>query len=339
MNSLFQALIDALARLYRAALRLYPAAYRAEFGEELAEVFDQALEAAGEHGSRGVLARLFLELGDLPGVLLRVHLSRRMPEMSFQLFPHTNDRTPWRAALLSLLPLMLSGPLFLVMSYSSTLFPQAPAWLQPVYAGSTCLALFGGLVLGARRGFPRWCYPYAAYALIVLTFLATYAWNRTPWNVNGELWIMLLVAALLFLATIRLRLFKPFYANIWRDWTLLSYLLYTGGLLFLSVQDHDVSPRLTLLLILPSLVWMAGALAHLRAGSARLRIAILVLALLLAYSIWLAPIFGSERNTLSYFFQMYLFLFQLGGVLTALVFAPMVIGVFAFNRLEKRPLN
>jgi hypothetical protein len=329
--------IEALVRLYRAALRLYPAAYRAQFGDELVEVFEQSLQEAGARGSHRLLARLSHELCDLPGVLLRVHLFRRLPEMDIQLFPHTVDRAPWGAALLSLLPLLLAGPFFLIMSYSSTLFPQAPAWLLPFYLGMTCFALIGGLILGAIRQFPRWCYPYAGYALIVLTFLATYLWNRTPWNVDGELWILLLVASLLVLLTAWLPFFKPFYTGIWRDWTRLSYTLYAGTLLFVSVQDHDISPRLTVLILLPSLIWLAGALVHLRLASARLRVAILVFSSLLAFAVWMLPIIAMEHNTLAYFFQMYRFLVDLGGVLAALVLAPVLIGAFAFNRLEKRP--
>jgi hypothetical protein len=329
-------LVSVLSRLYRHSLRFYPPAYRAEFGDEIEEVFDQALQEAGEGGSRAVFSRLLRELGDLPGVLLRVHLLRRQPEMAFQVFPQTSDRIPLGTALLSMLPLFLAGPFFLIMSYSSSLFPQAPAWLWSFFVAVAVVGIVGGLILGAVRKFPRWSYPYAVYVLIMLTFLVTFLWNGTPWNVNDEMGILLLVAGIFVLVTCRLPLFNTLYANIWRDWTLLSYALYAGTLLFVSIQDHDVTPRLTLLVLLPSLIWIMGALAHLRLASARLRVAVLLLSSLLAYSVWMVPIIGMEHNTLAYLFRMYRFLFDLGWVLAALVVAPVLIGVFAFNRLEKR---
>jgi hypothetical protein len=69
-------LIYMLSRLFRLLLRLFPRQYWTEFGEELLEVYDQALQEAREWGSRRAFSRALRELRDLTGVLLRVHIGR-----------------------------------------------------------------------------------------------------------------------------------------------------------------------------------------------------------------------------------------------------------------------
>lgn len=67
------ALID---RLYRALLRLYPRAFREEFGSEMAQVFrDDCRRVQSEQGVLGVLGLLLLVVGDLTTTAFEEHLS------------------------------------------------------------------------------------------------------------------------------------------------------------------------------------------------------------------------------------------------------------------------
>ena len=60
-----------MSRLYRALLRLYPASFRRDYGDEMAAVFDQQLAAAG--GGLGRLAAIFNAVAEVAGNAAAVH--------------------------------------------------------------------------------------------------------------------------------------------------------------------------------------------------------------------------------------------------------------------------
>ena len=64
---------DAFNALYHRLIRLYPASFRSEFGEEMQDVFSQALFS--RKSNRQKAAFLLKEVFDLPGALLRQHLA------------------------------------------------------------------------------------------------------------------------------------------------------------------------------------------------------------------------------------------------------------------------
>ena len=59
-----------ISRWYRRLIRLYPPSFQADFGDELAWVFDQATEEAAHQGNSGVLRLCLHELSDLPWNIL-----------------------------------------------------------------------------------------------------------------------------------------------------------------------------------------------------------------------------------------------------------------------------
>ena len=85
-------LLPLLSWLYPRLLRLYPPAYRSEYGEELLEVYAQILQESAD--GRQVISQALRELRDFPGVLLRVHLRRSTPTMPNSLFPPPPTRPP-----------------------------------------------------------------------------------------------------------------------------------------------------------------------------------------------------------------------------------------------------
>ncbi len=330
------ALILILSRIYRGLVRLYPRSYRADFGDELVEVFDQALREAAEDGSRTAALQVWRELRDLPGVLIRTHLYWRKTDMDPQIFPQTSDQTPWPTAILSLVPYLILGPLVTVMSYHPWWDPQQLPWLFTLYIGLACLAISLSFIIGSIRKFPRWSYPSAIYLILMLTFLVTYLVNGTPWDINHEGGILLLVMGLSFLATWLLPPLRPFLANLRLDWTLLSYGMYACSLLLLSSQDHDEVPYLNLLVLFPSIIWILGALAHLRLASARLRVWVLILSVLLGVSIWWSPVIAGNSGSLVGFLVVFGIMMLFFVILAGLVLAPILIGAITFNRLIKR---
>ena len=329
-------LILILSRLYRGLLRLYPGGYRAEFGDELQEVFDQALQESSVVSSQKAFSRVLRELLDLPGVLIRTHLNWRQTDMDSQIFPQTSDQTPWPAAILSLIPYVLLGPLATVMSYHPWWEPIQLPWLNTLFIGLVSLAVGFSFIFGAVQKFPRWSYPSAFYLIILLTFMVTYLVNGTPWDINHEGGILLLVMGLSFLVIWWLPPTRPFITNLRFDWTLLSYGLYACTLMLVSSQDHDEIPYLNLLALLPSIIWLLGALAHLRLSSAKLRVWVLLLSVLLGVSIWWSPVFDGASDSLAGIFVVLGIMISSWVILGGLVIAPILIGVIAFNRLSKR---
>lgn len=59
-----------ISRWYRRLIRLYPPSFQADFGDELAWVFDQATEEAALQGNPGILRLCLHELSDLPWNIL-----------------------------------------------------------------------------------------------------------------------------------------------------------------------------------------------------------------------------------------------------------------------------
>ena len=246
-----------------------------------------------------------------------------------QYFPGTSDRTPWRIAFLSQVPFLFAGPLAVIVGYQPSWgagqFPSLASIFLIITAVSICL----GFILGILHKFPRWAYLYMGYGLILLIVLTGNLVNRIAWDFPYAGLLPLAVAALAILFTALLPAFRPFYAHIRQDWTLLSYALYAFTLLILSVQDHDEAPRLTLLVLLPSLIGLLGALAHLRLASAVQRVFTLLLSMLLAALIYSLPLFNSMGGSVDGFLLALNVLLILWLALAALIIAPMLIGLFS----------
>ena len=64
-----------IVRLYAGLLRLYPGEFRAEYGEEMLAVFDQAVRDAAAHNGRSLAGVCMRELCEWPGNVLAEHWS------------------------------------------------------------------------------------------------------------------------------------------------------------------------------------------------------------------------------------------------------------------------
>ena len=240
--------------------------------------------------------------------------------------------TPWSAALISLIPFLWIGPIAMVVSYHPWWDPEASTWVFPSYGAMAILLVVAGLVIGAVRKFPRWSYPYTILGVFALTFGATYLLNGTPWDINHEALVLIGVFVLAILVTAFIPAFRPLYANIRADHTLLSYALYATAMLFFSAQDHDVIQHLNLLALAPSIFSLLGALAYLRVTSQRHRIFALVIAASLGTIFWLGPVFDGMMGSLSSVGTVLELMLVWWGFLVGLILAPVLIGRGASNQ-------
>lgn len=162
-----------LLALYARLLRLYPADFRQEYGDEMQAIF--ALELL-ENNPEQAWRLAMRELGSAPPVLLRLHGRRMVKRLStpqwigaaegvFEL-PGRDGRHSWGLAGLETLFFLLWAALLVLLTYVNP--DLAPAgWYRnaSILGILAVLAPLPFLLLGLLRGLPRWAYPL--YGLLV----------------------------------------------------------------------------------------------------------------------------------------------------------------------------
>ncbi|MBI5290479.1 MAG: hypothetical protein HY872_01215 [Chloroflexi bacterium] len=294
-----------VARLYALLLHLYPLSFRAEYGEEMQAVFAEAMAEAAERGVAAFIAVCLGEIRDMPGSLLREHLSmpndrKDKADMSdsierlgnLEARPAARGTDTWKGALVGALPFLVFGAASMVTKDRSLLF----------HGGYPFLAfyIFSLLGLGAGwvKGFPRWSYAYLWWALVFAW------WWTTMWtdglNILGytfhEAWgwrIWLPLAAAIVIALLMTRSLRPLrqlVTGFWQDWTRVSL----GGFVLLAwltlVADENHNPYLLILMTASTLAFAGSAWAYMRAAQAWQR------ALALMVGIGLSAVVGAIDN-------------------------------------------
>jgi multisubunit Na+/H+ antiporter MnhG subunit len=311
-----------LVRLFAFSLRLYPAEMRHEVGEEMQAIFRLQAAEAARQSPFNLLILVCREARDLPSAILSAHLHAERGPMRVN-FPPTSDQTPWAAALLSLLPFFLAGPLRLILVYQPGWSPKEQSLYYLGFLLFNALVVIAGFVFGAIKKFPRWAYPYVFYLGMSLYVFLGYALSLLDSNIH------LINNFLLFDAAILVALwlfgFRSFFTNIRLDWTLLSYGFYSLVFYLFASVDFDESPRLNLQVLLPSLISLGAALAHLRIRSAYPRMLALLTGTALGLFIWLVPVFD---GMITFWIGIAIGLFLLAGygtILVLILLAPMVV--------------
>ena len=105
--------------------------------------------------------------------------------------------------------------------------------------------------------------------------------------------------------------------------------MFVFTILVFSITDHDESPHLTLLVLQPSLIVIAGALPHLRLASLSNKMIALIASMFLAALIYLLLIFDGMSGSWLSFGVVLVMLVKIWTFLGALILAPVVVGVFA----------
>lgn len=248
-------------RFYHALLTLYPSEFRAEFGDEMQDVFATALTEAQRRGGELPWRLFWCEIRGWPGSVLREHLRARRREMASNGLVKEKPllRIELLAALIIfLLPLL--WPLFGILAATGNSLPR---WVD-----TTVLVLLLGVVLSALglaivKGLPRWSLSYLGFVLMLGFILSRYdrIWGwiypffiqsfgpRSYWPLQIRIlyvavfdfivFFSILLGALILVNLLRL---LPHTRGVWQriraDWTQLSFLLY-GGLVISTMLLFD----------------------------------------------------------------------------------------------------
>jgi hypothetical protein len=288
MNRLAAIWIGAHARL----LRLYPKAYRDEFGEERQAVFNWATRDAAQRGAR-VLLRLGLrELRDLPGAVVRAHIYERGKKMAETSTPDpVGADSSWKVGVVAVLPfaVWLLPSLFALLNVP---LPIRTAWVSISQWFYRLLPLIG-IIAGWSKGFPRWSFPYVGLGILSIGVPPAL---RLVAVVHSEPILLAGVLAAAGIVVLIARVWRPLRRldeNIRRDWTQLTFGLFTALLLAQSLIydpvpfDYQVPFEFT-----SSLIVVAGALLYWRSRTKSARVASLFIPAALALSVATASRIG-----------------------------------------------
>jgi hypothetical protein len=185
------------SNIYNLLLYLYPAGFRAKFGDEMRIVFNYTTTEARGYGWLPLVVVLIRELLDLPHCLLseyRLVFQRREARMSnwvgldnlldeqFDIDEDAQPPATWKEMILVAVPfilptLFLSIPQLLVVTGLASWESRFLSNLQTILGVSIVLFLLGGLIIAWRAKWPRWSASWYLFfgALIIspLLYLAS----------------------------------------------------------------------------------------------------------------------------------------------------------------------
>ena len=274
-----------VVRFYHRILNLYPSHFRQEYQEEMLTVFELQVAGLNPESLRGLIKICGRELRDLPGALAGAYLrERRYHPMDSNLHRwFSPSHGSWKELLLASLPYLLMGflPGFL------SLFPQTYQTVN--IPGLIALIVLGLLlivvgIIGLVVRFPRWSMIYAGILLTLITFgilivlinlkiIPTPGWNSylvTAIFLCIFLVALFLGAGLAIWISGRLAPIAEFRNQIMADPTLLSLMMYGGGLVIVLANFEDVSGE-NWYLMLAAIAMILGAGGFLYSGSRRTR--------------------------------------------------------------------
>jgi hypothetical protein len=256
-----------LTRLYSHLLKLYPDRFLGEFGEEMGDVFAQALSGLDDSGTplatrRVKMARLFFrEVWYFPLAYLDARCKHGslcaedapLGKTSFGEEDTTETwvgrRAPWGAALVGALPFLLFGLAYLLDGFAELGGHNRLAFnlldgslnlptiiLTPQMGVYFVSAL--GLLIGVLKGFPLWSYAYLGMSL----YFGWHYSNGRFYGVDYSSWAWLPSFAAIVLGLLLTRSLKPLirlFQGAWNDWTRLSFSLYAFALPMVTVIFFD----------------------------------------------------------------------------------------------------
>ena len=229
---------------YGHLLILYPKTYREEYGGELQIVFNLSMDEAIKTGMANVIGLLSRELVGLPKAILHEHLRERRKVKMIGKLVSRFDFAPgsrieiWAA----LAPFLLFGVVPVVLGYLSRL-GFLPLWFGIVFTLAFWLSGLSLVVIGFKKGAPRWFMPYLGVPLPVISVITFSAFVNPEWRgfpflqesswfvkqvvhqgmVWGGVFVSLLV---IFLLTGFIPRLRQFHVRLQTDWTLLPFILY-----------------------------------------------------------------------------------------------------------------
>ncbi len=212
--------------LYARLLRLYPRAYRNEFGAEMEADFLDMLHAQQPRGALSLLVTFGRELRDLVSAALQ----ERWKET--------------RIMTISPRPISFFGIGLAMLPFVALALITAPNLIHlPQWAVVSLFAIYLlGFVIGIARGLPEWSLPYAGLLLMIvnLALLSIWivifqlvfseqavAWARGLTSLGLWWWNLMLITPLFLLLTALAKPWRSFFERVCADWTALAFLLYS----------------------------------------------------------------------------------------------------------------
>ena len=247
-----------IMRVFRVSLAFYPARFRAEFGEEMQEVFASVLIEDQDRGGGQAWQLLWIEIRDWPGSVLEEHLRERRRKMFSNGKPDAKPLS--RGELLAAMGIFVLPLISIVAGAARSNLPEWANVFAPIaYIGILLFAL----ALAVVKGLPRWSLPYFGFAILLLLILMrfdkVFSWiypiflelfgPRSLWSIPIRIFYtglfgFTLLASLILSAFILVCLIRllPHTRSVWQsirsDWTQLSFLFY-GGLVYAAQLAFD----------------------------------------------------------------------------------------------------
>jgi len=290
--------IRALAWLYGRLLHLYPRAYRQEYDREMRSVFELTADEADRRGLLSLLNLCLRELRDLPGAIGHEHwrdARRNGEDTTVTEWPdngHVRDNLkdthdaapgswtdrpcPWVETLAGLIPFLFLGLWSIVLALLA--FPPPPwqliAYVGPLVAGYVITLI--GLGVGWAQGFPRWSYAYVLCVPLFSLYVSIAAYTSIlsyAYVLCVPLFSSLIPLAVMAIVVLVVTRSRPPLArlvtNVWRDWTRLSFALYSLVPILVWMAFDEVEDRFVIrFMIALTLILAGGALAYLRSARA-----------------------------------------------------------------------
>jgi len=191
--------------LYGILLRAYQAPFRGQYGDEMQQVFNEALEEAANQGWRKMLLVFWRELHDLPANLAREGRDWPALDQSQDVQGADNnllaDQPPgsWGSAFLAGCPHLLYA-LGLFLTALSGGFSNPLIFFL---AGnlSFWLLVFFALLQARKRGWPRWSHSWIGYGLVFVLHQLRALFPSGPLSLMIIFtWLALVMITLLWLA-------------------------------------------------------------------------------------------------------------------------------------------
>ena len=265
---------------YSLLLYLFPKAYREEYGEELQTVFDLSFADEMKKGWLEAASVVLRELAGLPRAIFYEHLRERRKTKMLKRFGSHFDfaNGSWNEFITVLFPFFLAGGVMPLLSYLGR-----ARIISGMFGVVIVLPLLGLFILllmvGAKKGLPRWSLPYLGFLISMLSLYIFSVIFGTPiyllfrnlrdqsillvdilWD--GMFWYGLLFA--IFLLVVLSRVSSTF-QQFKNDWTLSCFVLY-GGVPFACWITFDEYVGDEPYSLLAFLVLAVGAWLYLRSS-------------------------------------------------------------------------
>ena len=240
-------------RLYVRLIRLYPVAFRQEYGAAMAQDFRDGVRDARQRGLwelLGFWVYILLDLGSsVPVEWIAARRARRALEekmsgiklmaVEAELRTLPSSRAQPGEICAGVLPFILLGLMNVFFNWPSE-GPLAAPGLQAVggllFLIVPSTLILGGVVVGWVRGFPRWSYPYVSYSVLFSLYMTQVAMPPLRFFGNAfgyrELWGLFAFippGMAVLIASLITRSFRPLWELVrgaWRDPLRVSFALY-----------------------------------------------------------------------------------------------------------------